>query len=348
MLSLFHDVLINFIMKFFEWIANLIFTKQDRRRLLRELDEYAVTFESTHDGTIVADGIFHLCLRSHKTIEKIVTYVWDASNTREQEASFLTRLHSELLQQLQDRTGRTLTRSDVHTVRVFLEEILNRVKEGLADKTPLNQREIRYRLQQTEAIGARIEEKIDHLIRKESEDQPKGCEVPCDDYRSVKISVKLPTLENARYYLQYVRAGKDDWDHKGALENTRYRMVPEVDGIFSVFLEKIPINLGFQFKCYAQCKTVKDTDAVYQKLREHFSPLYRSSRFPEYQNGRVYVSDVNGRKSEFALVDYPVAGKRRIWFILPEYHPYVTGDKDHPFLNNYYHHDEEFDDGRTP
>lgn len=245
MISVFHDVLINFIMKFFDWIFKPISAKRDHRKLLQQLEEYVVAFESTHDGTIVADGIFHQCLLSYRTLGKIVEYGLGNPGTLEREDVFLEHLHVELLQQLQARTTKPLTRLDAHTVRVFLEEILNRVKESLADKTSPNQGEIKYQLQQTKATGARIEEKLDHLIRKESEDQFKGCEVPCDNYQTVKISVKLPTLENARYYLQYVRAGKDDWDHKGALENTRYRMVPEVDGIFSVFWRRSLSTLVF-------------------------------------------------------------------------------------------------------
>lgn len=334
------DVLKDLLIKFFEWIWNLSSAKRDRRKLFQELGEYVVKFESNNDGTIVADGIFHQCLRSHRTIEKIVNYVWDAPETREREDCFLARLHSEMIRWLRDRTTKPLTGLDAHTVHVFLEEILNYVKGSLAKKTPSDHREMRYQLQQTEATGARIEEEINCLIRKVSEYQTRECNVTCDIYRSVKISVKLPTLENARYYLQYVRAGKDDWDHKGALENLRYPMKQEADGIFSVSLEKVPVNLGFQFKCYAQCETERGADAVYQTLREYLFPLYRSSRFPEYQNGKVYVNNADGAKSEFVLVSCP-SREKKVWFILPEYYPYITGDKQHSFLNNYCHCIEE-------
>lgn len=335
MFSFFHDILINFITKLLELSFKVASARRDHWKLLQQLENYEEEFESQHDGTIVADGVFPQCLRSHRTLEKIVVYGLGGLRKLEREDVFLERLHGELLQQLQARTTKPLTRLDAHTVRVFLEEILNRVKESLADKTSPNQGEIKYRLQQTEATGARIEEKIDHLIRKESEDQFKGCEVPCDNYQTVKISVKLPTLENARYYLYYVRAGKNEWDHKGALVNKEFLMKSGTDGIFSVSLEDVPVNLGFQFKCYAQCETEKDMDAVSQTLQEYFFPLYQSSRFSEYQNGTVYVNDADGK--EINLIS---SSKQEnvVWFILPEYHPYITDDKQHPFLNNYYHY----------
>lgn len=324
--------------KALDHVFSSFFEERDLDNLAHELEEIARTSESCDNRTILDRGIFAQCLQECGTIEKIMDYALGApghNSVLEQEDVFLSRLQNELIEKLKWRGIRSLRGLDGRVIRRLLERFLQKVKVFLAEKTPLQNKEILYMERENLALSKEAHQlitKILEYMQPEQDVRPR---------QKVTLSVQLPPLEGVKYAFQYIRSGMDEWDEKGPLENRWVYMVKHDDDRYSVSFEDVPTAWGFQFKCCAECGTEEDAVVVCETLKAHFYSLYQQSKFPEYENGTVFVDTANGREREFELVHRSTAHGRKVWFILPWYHPYVTSDKNHPFLNNYYHCSEE-------
>lgn len=149
---------------------------------------------------------------------------------------------------------------------------------------------------------------------------------PDKSKRDVKISVNLPSFNfPVTYYLLHVKDGQDEWlpkDQNMPL-NYLYCMTqnPDNPNIYSATVSTVG-NLGFQFKCYAECSS-HNRQFLIKVLIEHFG--YSSNNIYQHERGD-FKRVTQGSYDE------------HVWFCLPKYHPYVTSDITNPFLNNYYHH----------
>ncbi len=129
--------------------------------------------------------------------------------------------------------------------------------------------------------------------------------------RSDPISVLLPgeTARLMKFWLNHVRDGKDEEKGRGKLLNRRIPF-QDVGGGRWVAYVRYKASLGFQFKCFADSKTLTFTEK---------KALLEAAGFEE-------VSQAQSRH-----------GSNRAWFLLPGVQRYTTSDKDTPFVNNYYY-----------
>jgi hypothetical protein len=152
---------------------------------------------------------------------------------------------------------------------------------------------------------------------------PESTPSSSEEFDEVQLALIVPKLSfQVDYFLLHVKDGSDDWLSGGEIHpiNKVYRLLNESNASNKyVCTIKTRQGYGFQFKFFADC----DADCrVYlvRELEKHFG----------------YIPNESDESGRFRLVEQGQYDSH-IWFIHPDYHRFVTCDKLHPFMNNYYH-----------
>lgn len=285
-------------------------------------------FEVTYEGTIVSDGAFYECIKNCHILYRLIEYVENNTGREQPTEVFLQSLLEDILDRISAYTTKSLNRRDRAIIERFLLKALSGVESHFYGELSPQNKFLAYIVRRWGEPDGEIRTSLDALI------DPQGSETAarCDIYRSVEVSAKLPPLKDGAYYLQYIRAGKDEWNHHGDLENNRCLMQEGPEGEFSVVLESVPVNLGFQFKCLVRYECDDSASAIYETLQRNLNPQYRSSGFSDYHEPPYLSSSVSGADYQYELIDLPVAQKKELFFVLPGYPHYIA----HPYINNYF------------
>lgn len=143
--------------------------------------------------------------------------------------------------------------------------------------------------------------------------------------KDVVIKIDTPVLPfNVDYFLLHVKNGQDEWlppDARSPLNRIIHmHSDPLAPNRYSAVIKAVN-NLGFQFKCFADCE-INYIDTLIHAL--------------EKQLGYTHGEEITNKHGSFKLVEYVPKGNH-IWFILPQYDNYAVIDKMWSYLNNYYH-----------
>lgn len=151
---------------------------------------------------------------------------------------------------------------------------------------------------------------------------------------NAEISFMVPEgAPQARYWCRFVKIGRDDvgpWAEPANIDIEMQTDSRDPNRV-TVELVGVPVVPGFQFKCFARCDTDRELAELQSVLADGF--VYTDREL----NGRESI-DAEGAGGEISL---PLIARGSnqpevLWFIVPGYRAVVTGDRDHPFLNNYY------------
>lgn len=109
--------------------------------------------------------------------------------------------------------------------------------------------------------------------------------------------------------------------------NIKFERSGEGPRAMMAVIEDVPVDIGFQFKCYAKCAP-KNVPQLCELMAAHID--YSHARF-RTDDGRTYYS--KQYDEELELIATSFVEPDTVWFILPNYTVYATFD---PFINNYF------------
>lgn len=148
---------------------------------------------------------------------------------------------------------------------------------------------------------------------------------------TVEISFEVPReMAEAECRLRLVKYGKSEFNspYDNAPLNKDYKPISHAVGRVTFRLRRVLVNRGFQFKCYAKCRSGNDARMVRDALIDMFD--YAGTR---------YESDLNaGMRERLPTIAIGGLADDEVWFVLPGFRVYVTEADDplHPYLNNFY------------
>lgn len=94
-------------------------------KLWETLDNWALSFEMDHDGTIVTSGIFQSYVKNYHIMERVVSYVLLPDGDGLPEPLFLDQLVQTMTKELEQRQERSLSPENIRVIRDFLESLLH-------------------------------------------------------------------------------------------------------------------------------------------------------------------------------------------------------------------------------
>ena len=121
------------------------------REFLKQLEQFEIDFEKAHDGSIVTDGRFFSCLKSHRAMDRIVEYVLAPKEDLAAEDAFLREMEEEIAGALKRNSDLVLSGADRNLVRELLAEILRQTKEFSTGRLSAEDRAQLYALYQNRA-----------------------------------------------------------------------------------------------------------------------------------------------------------------------------------------------------
>ena len=170
-------------------------------------------------------------------------------------------------------------------------------------------------------------------------------------FRRVEIGFRTPkTNYPVAYWLRFVKSGTDEERPHNIfnLKNKDYKMKltpPDCDGFRSAKCTLwVPINLGFQFKCYAECDEDKVAELI-NELQAAFKDGYSKLSIGRPQVTRrgshetIYLYKTKeGISRKLPFISGEQGKPKRVWFVHPDYNLYLTekSNPSSPYLNNFY------------
>ena len=151
-------------------------------------------------------------------------------------------------------------------------------------------------------------------------------------FEDVHLSVHMPVVSfTVRYFLRHVQNGKNEflaeWNRIPLNRDYEFQKNSS-ENTYTVKIPSATPSIGFQFKCFAVCAESNAATLV-NALKAHFN--YASAIFNKHlDKSNEHYHD---EKGIFPLVDISRINSKRIWFLLPNFHTYITFD---PYINNYY------------
>lgn len=146
----------------------------------------------------------------------------------------------------------------------------------------------------------------------------------------VKFSAP-PVPFEVTYWLRHVKNGKDEFLSGSEMmplnRNIQFLPLSEGSRDMQAVVDDIPLNIGFQFKCFAKCDR-KNVAQLRELLSKHID--YSDAVFKTINGSSFYSKKYD---EELELIAGSSAEPETVWFILPNYTVYVTFD---PFINNYF------------
>lgn len=140
-----------------------------------------------------------------------------------------------------------------------------------------------------------------------------------------------PVPFDVEYFVRHIKNGKDEFlsgaDLMPVNRNIKFERSGEGPRAMMAVIEDVPVDIGFQFKCYAKCDP-KNVLQLCELMAAHID--YSHARF-RTDDGRTYYS--KQYDEELELIATSFVEPDTVWFILPNYTVYATFD---PFINNYF------------
>lgn len=140
-----------------------------------------------------------------------------------------------------------------------------------------------------------------------------------------------PVPFDVEYFVRHIKNGKDEFlsgaDLMPVNRNIKFERSGEGPRAMMAVIEDVPVDIGFQFKCYAKCDP-KNVPQLCELMAAHID--YSHARF-RTDDGRTYYS--KQYDEELELIATSFVEPDTVWFILPNYTVYATFD---PFINNYF------------
>ncbi len=131
--------------------------QRELQRFRRSLEEWAVEFEQTHDGTIAARGEFAGYVRRCRVVENVIGYVLLPAADGSDEDAFLAGMGEGMTHGIEEACSRRLSPEDRWVVSEFLTSLLARVKDFALSKLPVQEQILLYGLCQLQAENAEQE-----------------------------------------------------------------------------------------------------------------------------------------------------------------------------------------------
>lgn len=131
--------------------------KQELHLFEKDLKEWAIDFEKTHDGTIATSGEFAGYVKNHRIVESVISYVLFPDMDGPDEQSFLKRTQADIVQALEDRLSHSLSIPDKEIIFEFLSSLLAQTKRFMSGRMHGQEKAILYILCQDHAWINRME-----------------------------------------------------------------------------------------------------------------------------------------------------------------------------------------------
>ena len=130
--------------------------KKAVQKFVEALNNWALEFETTQDGTIAASGAFYNYVKYHCIVERVVSYVLvpDASELPEQ--VFLKQMEQNMSRDLEQNLGRGLSPDDNRVICDFLGSLLRQAKVFALQQTAPEDKALLYYLCQNNAELSQI------------------------------------------------------------------------------------------------------------------------------------------------------------------------------------------------